>query len=184
VADVLGLPDPARALREIRMSDDIKTMSNEDRDRALYKILINEGYSRQHVDEMLTANRSLLDEQLVKMMADPRRQRDVEIITPDRMINGVVDLNAKKIQAKSDRYRKELDAESAHEDRTCDQLMAVMEASGLYETSLTSVALRALIGVLRTNDNFTLQQAKENIAMVLNVMVELTARAENNLAHE
>lgn len=102
------------------MSDDIiETMSNEGRDRALYMIMINEGWPQEDVASMIaTADRSRLDELLTRLMADhDRRQRDVEIITPDQMRDGMVDFNAAKIQAAMDRVQKEIDEEHAHWER-------------------------------------------------------------------
>lgn len=151
--------------------DTIETMSNEDRDRAMYKVFINEGFSRKEIAEMIaTTDRVKLDELFASLMADTeRRQRDVEILTPDQMRDGIIDLNAKKIQAKSERFQKELDEEEAHWNHVRDQLIAVMAASGLSSTSLTSVTLRALLEVLLADEATTLDKAKEDIARCLNV---------------
>jgi hypothetical protein len=102
-------------------------------------------------------------------MADTdRRQRDVEIITPDQMRDGIVDLNAAKIQAKSNRFQKELDAESAHWERVRDQLTAVMVASELSDFSIIWATMRALLEVLTDGDT-SVEEAKKRIVMCLNV---------------
>jgi hypothetical protein len=142
--------------------------SHEARDRALYKILINEGWPQEDVVSLIATGDSIrLDELLVKLMADPRRQHDLEIITPDQMSDGIVDLNAAKIQAASQRSEKEMEAESAHWEHVRDQLMNVMEASGLDPQALTSATLRALLEVLQ-DDATLLEEAKKRIALTLN----------------
>ncbi len=147
---------------------DIETMSNEARDRTLYKILINEGFSREDAASLIaTTDRAKLDELLTKLMADPRRQRDVEIMTPDQLSDGVVDFNATRIQAESERSEKEMDADQAHWERVRDQLMTVMATSGLAPSSLTSATLHALLDVLQTDDT-TLEKTKNDVAMCLN----------------
>ena len=144
--------------------------SAEDRDLALYKIMINEGWPQEDVVAMIaTGDRVRLDELLARERADTeRRKRDVEILTPDQIVDGIVDLNAAKIRAASARSQKEMDAEEAHWNRVRDQLMAVMMSSELHSHSLISATLRALLEVLQ-DDGTDFEEAKKNIANVLNV---------------
>ena len=144
--------------------------SAEDRDLALYKIMINEGWPQEDVVAMIaTGDRVRLDELLARERADTeRRKRDVEILTPDQIVDGIVDLNAAKIRAASARSQKEMDAEEAHWNRVRDQLMAVMMSSELHSLSLISATLRALLEVLQ-DDGTDFEEAKKNIANVLNV---------------
>lgn len=147
-------------------------MMTKDRDRALYRILINEGWPQEHVVDLIaTCDSSKLDELLAKYMADPRRQHDVEIIPPDQLSDGVVDFNAQKIQAANDRHQKESDAEEAHQQRVRDQLSAVMEASELESFSLIEATLGPLLEVLQA-EGTAVEEVKKNIVMVLNVFCD------------
>lgn len=143
--------------------------SIEDRDRALYKIMINEGWSHEDVVAMITSvDRSKLDEMLAKLRSDPRRERDVEIKAPDQISAGVVDLNAAKIRGELERFHQEKELEKAHERRFRERLTALMRASELTPYSLIVVTLRALLEVLQ-DDGTDLEESKNNVANVLNV---------------
>lgn len=144
-------------------------MSTEDRDRALEKILINEGFSRKHVTDLIaTGDNNRLEELLASLMANTsHRQRDVEITPSDQMRDGMVDFNEAKIQARQRSFEKELDEEHAHWESVRDQLIAVMAASGLDDYSLASATLGALLETF--DDIASLEEAKTKVTMVLNV---------------
>ena len=114
--------------------------------------------------------RSKLDEMLTDLRANTdHRQRDVEILTPDQMKPGIVDLNAAKIRAKSDRFHKEIDAEHAQWERTRDQLTAVMRGSDESPYGLISATLNALLDVLLDDEGTDLEENKKKVVNVLNV---------------
>ncbi len=140
----------------------------EERDRALYKILINEGYS--HADAILLiaeADRSKLDEIFAKLRADPRRERDVKIMTPDEMSPGVIDLNAAKIRAETERFHKEMQLEKAQERRFREQMTALMRASEMTSYLLIVGTLRALLEVL-IEEGTDLDENKKSVEEILN----------------
>jgi hypothetical protein len=150
-------------------------IDHESRDRALFQMLINEGYLREEVNAMLASGEhTKLDKLYATLSADTeRRKRDVGISTAE----GVVSLHELKLRTESQRLDRESEEEQAYFDRVSDQLSDTMEKSGLHEHLLTSATLRALINnLMLQNDAATVDTVKTLISQTLTVMTDLAKR--------
>lgn len=150
-------------------------IDHESRDRALFQILINEGFTREYVNELIASkNHVRLDKLYATLSADvERRKRDVEISTTE----GVVSLHELKLRAASQRVERELEEDQAQWERVSDQLSDTMEKSGLQEHALISATLRALLdNLLLQNDAATVDTAKTLISRTLSFMTDLAKR--------
>lgn len=148
-------------------------IDHKTRDRALFQIMINEGWSREEVNELIaTKDHVELDRLYNRLSADTeRRARDVPISTD----KGVISIHEMRLRAQSQRLDEELKEDEANFDRVSNQMYEIMEASGFIEHQLITATLRALMQNLDAQ-GIPPEHAKEMIIRTLTVMIDITAR--------